>query len=349
VIRRGRSWTGESLTRDVAGLYDPAPGLLNIVLYCVIIERMEEEQRSEVLLEFVAEAARRREEAEHHFRRTITAARSAKFPLARIAEAAGLSVSRIHAITGEENTMTSLATPLADEGDDLLIVAAGKTAWQDWLDFHAYLCQTERPFRNTEHIGFYHRGVVEPCFPRIRLRRDNVEFSHEHASMLRQSQDELERELAELIVRVLDAGRAYDGELYQVFLLSGAEHPETIAIDEPIRHEGSGRGSAFTQGARYVSEVALRSEPRTTAELLLSSGPRPARVSRAPRRSRNKGLTDPQFDRIPNAKLRYWRDFWLGKTSDKYWEKGFTKERAARDLSRIEKEIAARQAEAKQG
>jgi hypothetical protein len=216
----------------------------------------------------------------------------------------------------------------------------------DLLQEAAYLCQTERPFRDTDHIGFYHRGVVEPRFPRIRWRRDNVEFSREHASTLRPSEDELEREVAELITRVLAAGRAYEGELYQVFLLSAPDDDETIKIDESIRHDGTGRRSAFTQGARYVSEAAVRSGPQTTTQLLVSSGPRPPRASGAQRRPRNEGLTDAQFDRISNAKLRYWRDFWQGRTPDKYWERGFTKERAERDLAIIENEIAAREARA---
>ena len=40
--------------------------------------------QSDLLLEFVAEAATRRGEAEHHFRRTLAAARGANVPLARM-------------------------------------------------------------------------------------------------------------------------------------------------------------------------------------------------------------------------------------------------------------------------
>jgi hypothetical protein len=63
---------------------------------------MVESLAPELVLRLVREAAARRDDAERHFREMVVTARAAGIPLNRIAEVAGLSTSRVHAIIGEE-------------------------------------------------------------------------------------------------------------------------------------------------------------------------------------------------------------------------------------------------------
>ena len=139
-----------------------------------------------VVLRLVAEAATGRREAQRHFREMVVTRRAADIPLNRIAEVAGLSVSRIHAIIGEEQEhMSSIAQQARPRPttsvDDVLVVAAGKIAVADYVRYSAYICQPERSFRDVERIGFYRHGQIEPFFARIRYRRMNLEFSEAQA------------------------------------------------------------------------------------------------------------------------------------------------------------------------
>src|SRR5439155_21476119 len=101
------------------------------------------DDRADLHLQLLRQAAERRRESEEHFRSMIRAARSVNLPLSRIAEAASLSVARIHAILEEEQMQTY--APAATTTDDVLIVAAA-IAYDEYLNYHAYVCQTGRSF-----------------------------------------------------------------------------------------------------------------------------------------------------------------------------------------------------------
>lgn len=227
-----------------------------------------------VVLRLVSEAAAGRREAERHFREMVVTARAANISLNRIAEVAGLSASRIHAIIGEEQKLVSSIAPHGPSRpttseDDVLVVAAGKIAVADYLRYSAYICQPERSFRDVERIGFYRHGQIEPFFPRIRYRRMNLEFSDGQAHALRRTGAALDAEVASVIEQTLadprDPRKA--GWPYQVFLLTPREDPQTLKLPAPIQHRTLGRGTAWTQGTRYTSEASLRQDPGTTDDL----------------------------------------------------------------------------------
>jgi hypothetical protein len=235
---------------------------------------MAEGLSPELVLRLVHEAAARREEAERHFREMVVTARAAGIPLNRIAEVAGLSTSRIHAIVGEEQELMRTLTasshqPPAVTGDEVLIVAGGKIAVADYLRHTAYICQPERSFRDVERIGFYRNGKIEPFFPRIRYRKMNIEWTRANAQALRQNGATLDTEIADLIDGTLDdrGDARHEGRPYQVFLLTAPDDEQTLRIAQPIEHRALGRGTAWTQGTRYASETALRRNPQTTDEL----------------------------------------------------------------------------------
>jgi hypothetical protein len=236
---------------------------------------MVESLSPKIVLRLVGEAAARREEADRHFREMVVTARAAEIPLHRIAEAAGLSASRIHAIIGEEKELMSTLLSAHERprpttpDDDVLVVPGGKVAVADYLRHHAYICQPERSFRDVERMGFYRNGQIEPFFPRIRYRRMNLDWTRANAEALRQTGAALDGEVADLIERTLDdpGDPRHEGLRYQVLLLTPKDDPHTLTLTQPVNHRTVGRGTAWVQGTRYTSEEALRRNPATTAEL----------------------------------------------------------------------------------
>jgi hypothetical protein len=233
------------------------------------MDRTEPSER--FFLEFVSEAAGRRRSADQHLRRTVVAARAVGLQLPLIAEAAGLSVSRVHAIADEEEAKMARSAGRAQatvaDARDVLVVAAGRAAAREYLDYGAYVCQPNRSFRDVERLGFYRRRQIEPYFPEVRHRVLDAVFSREHAQRLRATGSPIDRELADLIDAMLTDERRHENTHHQVFLLTAPDDPRTLVLDEPIHHAALGRGSAWTQGTRYTSEARLRQRPRTTAEL----------------------------------------------------------------------------------
>jgi hypothetical protein len=221
------------------------------------------------VLQLVRLAAEERRRAEQHFRATIAAARASGLPLTPIAEAGRLSVARIHAILEEEKAQTYASAPSTSSpvaADDVLVVAAG-SAYDEYLNYHAYICQEGRSFRDVQRIGFYRLGKIEPHFPTIRAAQDHVEFSSENAERLRSSLSPVDRELADLITTLVSHHRRDDWDTYQVFLLTPPADPQTLTLPQPIMHDTRGRGSAWTFGHRYISEGSLLRTPRNTDEL----------------------------------------------------------------------------------
>lgn len=229
----------------------------------------------DIFLRFVAEAATHKKNAERHFRETVVTARAANIPLGRIAAAADLSPSRVHAILGEEQELMNVMTATHEEprpttpDDDVLVVPGGKIAVADYLRHDAYICQPERNFRDVERVGFYRSSKIEPFFPRIRYRKKNVEWSRANAASLRQTGAPLDAEVGALVDRTLDdpADPRHEGWKYQVFLLTPQDDEQTLRLPKQIQHRTHGRGSAWVQGTRYTSEAALRSNPQTTDDL----------------------------------------------------------------------------------
>jgi hypothetical protein len=58
-----------------------------------------------------------------------------------------------------------------------------------------------------------------------------------------------------------------EGEVLEVVLLTPPDDPRTLTLERAIRHDGRGRGSAWTMSQRYTSEAALRRNPTTTDDL----------------------------------------------------------------------------------
>ena len=223
---------------------------------------------TQLLIQLVAQAATRRREAEQHFRSMIFAASAAGVPLAPIAEAADLSVSRVHAIIKQEGSMPlAPAAPATHTPSKDVLVVAAKNAYDEYLDYCAYVCQRGRGFRDVDRMGFYRLGKIEPHFPRIIGIAQHVDFTPANVERLRATGSPVDREVARIVETLLKHRKRRDGEVFDVFVLSSPDHPDTLTLDQPIKHRATGRGSAWTMGQRYIAERSLENNPTTTDDL----------------------------------------------------------------------------------
>jgi hypothetical protein len=144
-----------------------------------------------------------------------------------------------------------------------VLVVPARSAYEEYLEYSAYICQPGRSFRNVEYMAFYRRRQIEPEVARVTGVRDQVEFSDLFAAQLRKERSSFANELASLIERVLRDGIRQPGELFKVMLLSGPDDPATDHLSTPIRHLGR---SAWVQGQRYVTLESLQ-QAETTDQL----------------------------------------------------------------------------------
>jgi len=152
---------------------------------------------------------------------------------------------------------------LAEEGllanaNDVVVVAA-RNAWPEYNEYHAYVCQPNRPFQQVARLGFYSKGVIYSLVPQILASYDEVE-------MVRNADS---GELNDLVNRVLDAELRQEGKKYEVMLLSAPDSPDTLVLPQPIpnnKMSKTGKPTAFTMGQRYVSSAALLAA-KTTSDL----------------------------------------------------------------------------------
>ncbi|SNY80781.1 hypothetical protein SAMN04244553_2353 [Nocardia amikacinitolerans] len=147
--------------------------------------------------------------------------------------------------------------------DDTVVVAA-RNAWSLYEQTFAYVCQPGRFFRPVDRMAFYVHSQIQKEVPRIRHRRDNVEWTSSSADRLRGSADSNDRKIAAVIDHSRTVGWVEGA--YQVFLLTRPGDPTHRSLEMALPHNGAGRGTAFTQKQRYVSLHALETA-KTTADL----------------------------------------------------------------------------------
>ena len=158
-------------------------------------------------------------------------------------------------------------TPPEGERSNILIVAATGWAYRAWHIYGAYICQAGRSFRgDVSRIGFYAHGAIQREFPAIQGHRDHVPKTRDTVESWLTTGDPVDARFAAVVGLLLLDGRYEDGES-QIFLLSPPHSPETLVIPQPIHNARKGYGSAWTQGHRYATETAIRSEPETTEDL----------------------------------------------------------------------------------
>ncbi|TCC48051.1 hypothetical protein E0H73_42995 [Kribbella pittospori] len=151
--------------------------------------------------------------------------------------------------------------------DDAVVVAA-RSAWQEYLDYSAYICQPDRTFREgISHFGFYYHGSIQSKVAKIHAYHPAVPFTRTEADRRR---NRCEDGLADLIEQVLAAGARIEGDSHGVMLLSGPSDNDTVHLDAPIVNDTkteAGKPWAWTLGQRYTRLDRLRSGVSRTSQL----------------------------------------------------------------------------------
>ena len=226
------------------------------------------------LLELLREQAEGRRKLEQKFAHTLAVADAAGITIPQLAQASGLTTSRIHARLQKQRALPRELQLLGDDESDeviahafaVAIVAAGRGGYLEYRRYGAYICQVGRAFRNQpSHFGFYADSEVKPEIAAVLARRDQLLLTPETAQQLRQQH---EAELADVVAQIARDGARPPEQAHQLYLLSPPGDQRTITLEHPITHPPSGPGGGFVRAHRYTSLAALKHQPRTTTQLL---------------------------------------------------------------------------------
>lgn len=149
-----------------------------------------------------------------------------------------------------------MAEELVGSDTDVVVVAA-RSAWPEYNEIHAYVCQPNRPFQQVSRVAFYSKGQVYPLVPKILSSYQDIEMKN----------GVYEGELGKLVARILDEKRRTEGESFKVLLLSSPDSPDTLKLSAPILNDAkskTGKPTAFTMSQRYVSSTSLLTAKQTS-------------------------------------------------------------------------------------
>ncbi|MEV1059205.1 hypothetical protein AB0I92_18270 [Micromonospora chalcea] len=144
------------------------------------------------------------------------------------------------------------------------VVVPARNAWGLYQSTRAYVCQAGRSFQPVDHLAFYSQRQILPEVPKILFRLDNVDWTVGEVNRLRATGERRDALLADIIE--VSRKQGWTEGRYQVFGLTAPGSAGHLTLPTPIPHHSRGRGSAFTQGQRYVVRDRLR-RARSTADL----------------------------------------------------------------------------------
>jgi len=119
-------------------------------------------------------------------------------------------------------------------------------------------------------MAFYRQNKIDRRIPKIlghieAISRDEIET--------RTDLTDSDRARLRTLLRKMEPARSeeWSKRKFKIVFLSPPDSPDTLVLPDDIVHKsptGSGRGTAFTQGQRYVSLARLEKEPKTTSDLV---------------------------------------------------------------------------------
>ena len=113
---------------------------------------------------------------------------------------------------------------LLDSAEPRVMVLGARFAWPMYERLSVYRCSTNKPMqslRDSDHIGFYVGGKIQPLVPRIKSMVESIDMTQpEQFESLEDSQKGLAKELQERI-DCQKQGHEF-GQAFKVMFLSGA-------------------------------------------------------------------------------------------------------------------------------
>lgn len=154
--------------------------------------------------------------------------------------------------------------------DDVVVVAAGVFAWDEYNAHGVYICQPHRSFRlGLTHMGFYANGAIQRKIAKILYQpQQPVTFDDDSMKKL-EAGDANEKRIANAIKVLLERGSRIAGQQYRVFVLSHPDDKETVTLEKAIMHTTE---FAWTMGQRYTRLDALTKPGISTTTELKEAG-----------------------------------------------------------------------------
>jgi hypothetical protein len=153
---------------------------------------------------------------------------------------------------------------------DRVAVVAARFALNEYLKYSVYICQPDRTFQPCVRMAFYTKNKIDRRIPKIlgqieAISRDEIET--------RTDLSDIDRARLRTLLKQMESARCEDWSKrkYKIVFLTPLDSPDTLVLPYDIVNNltsRSGRGTAFTQGQRYVSLSRLAKEPNFTSELV---------------------------------------------------------------------------------
>lgn len=153
---------------------------------------------------------------------------------------------------------------------DRVVVVAARGALDEYCKYSAYICQPNRRFQDSVRMAFYTKNKIDRHIPKIlgqieAISRDEIDT--------RTDLSDSDRATLKTLLSKLDSMRSEEWRKNQlkIVFLSSPDSPDTLVLPNDIANvstSASGKGTAFTQGQRYVSLSRLEKGPKNTSELI---------------------------------------------------------------------------------
>jgi len=153
---------------------------------------------------------------------------------------------------------------------DRVVVAAARFALNEYLEYSTYICQPNRTFRPSARMAFYTKNKIDRRIPKVlgqieAISRDEIET--------RTDLSDTDKARLKTLLNKMKPSRSeeWSKRQFKIVFLSPPDSSDTLVLPDDIDNNltsASRKGTAFTQGQRYVSLSRLEQGPKNTSELL---------------------------------------------------------------------------------
>ena len=156
------------------------------------------------------------------------------------------------------------------DASERVVVVAARFALDEYLNYSAYICLPHRSFQPCVRMAFYVQNKIDRRIPKI---LGQIEAISGDEIETRTDLTDSERARLRTLLKKMEPARSeeWSKRQFKIVFLSSPDSSDTLVLPDDIVNDsttGSGRGTAFTQGQRYVSLARLEKGPKTTSELV---------------------------------------------------------------------------------
>src|SRR5258706_1399374 len=151
-----------------------------------------------------------------------------------------------------------------------VVVVAARSALDEFINCYAYICQPNRTFQQSVRMAFYTKNKIDHHIPKI---LGQVEAISGNEIETRTDLSDTDRARLRTLLNKMKPSRSeeWSKRQFKIVFLSPHNSSDTLILPDDIVNNltsASGKGTAFTQGQRYVSLSRLEKGPKNTSELV---------------------------------------------------------------------------------